>query len=78
MEVRVRVSIIKHYIYILRVKKPNTFGNIYKLNELIKEERLSALKKFQHSSTVGEYPSEKEIAKIEDNEFESFQKKLNS
>ena len=59
-------------------KHARSFGNIYKLNELIKEERLSALKKFQHSSTVGEYPSEKEIAKIEDNEFESFQKKLNS
>ena len=48
------------------------------LNELIKEERLSALKKFQHSSTIGEYPSEKEIAKIEDNEYESFLKQLNS
>ena len=59
-------------------KHARSFGNIYKLNELIKEERLSALKKFQHSSAVGEYPSEKEIAIIEDNEYESFQKKLNS
>ena len=59
-------------------KHARSFGNIFKLNELIKEERLSALKKFHYSSTNGEYPSEKEIAKIEDSEYELFLNKLNS
>ncbi len=57
-------------------KHARSFGNIYKLKEQIKEERLSALKKFHYSSTNGEYPSEKEIAKIEDEEYQSFLKKL--
>ena len=59
-------------------KHARSFGNIYKFKELIKEERLSALKKFQYSSIVGEYPSEIEIAEIEDNEYDSFMIKLNS
>ena len=61
---------------IKRPKHARSFGNILKLKELIKEERLSALKNFHYSSTVGDYPSDKEIAKIEDNEYESFLSQL--
>ena len=57
-------------------KHARTFGDIFKLKELIKQERISALKKFHYSSINGEFPSKEEIAKIEESEYDSFVEKL--
>ena len=45
-------------------KHAKSFGNIYKLRELIKEERIKSLKEFRKSSLDEKFPSDQETAKI--------------
>ena len=48
------------------------FGNIYKLKQEIKAERILALKKFKNAVFEKNYPNDKEIVKINDHEYEKF------
>ena len=48
------------------------FGNIYKLKQKIKDERILALKKFKKAVFEKNYPNQKEIVKIKDEEFGKF------
>jgi len=48
------------------------FGNIYKLKQEIKAERMLALKKFKNAVFEKNYPNDKEIVKINDHEYEKF------
>jgi 3-methyl-2-oxobutanoate hydroxymethyltransferase len=59
-------------------KHAKSFGNIYKLREMIKEERIKSLKEFRKSSLDEKFPSDKETAKINDREFELFMEKLDT
>ena len=59
-------------------KHAKSFGNIYKLREMIKEERIKSLKEFRKSSLDEKFPSDQETAKINDREFELFMEKLDT
>jgi 3-methyl-2-oxobutanoate hydroxymethyltransferase len=48
------------------------FGNIYDLKQKIKEERISALKKFKSAVLSKDFPNEKEIVKIKNEELDKF------
>ena len=48
------------------------FGNIYKLKQKIKSERILALKKFKNAVFEKNFPNDKEIVKINNVEFEKF------
>ena len=45
---------------------------------MIKEERIKSLKEFRKSSLDEKFPSDKETAKINDQEFELFMEKLDT
>ena len=48
------------------------FGNVYDLKQKIKEERISALKKFKSAVFSKDFPNEKEIVKIKNEELDKF------
>ena len=52
------------------------FGNIYKLKQEIKAERLLALKKFKNAVFEKNFPNDREIVKINDDEFERFMNQI--
>jgi 3-methyl-2-oxobutanoate hydroxymethyltransferase len=53
------------------------FGNIYNLKQKIKDERISALKKFKDAVLSKKFPNEKEIVKIDNEEFNKFLEYIN-
>ena len=48
------------------------FGNIYKLKQKIKDERILALKKFKKAVFEKDYPNQEEIVRIKNEEFDKF------
>ena len=48
------------------------FGNIYKIKQKIKDERILALKKFKKAVFEKNYPNKDEIIRIKDEEFDKF------
>ena len=52
------------------------FGNLWKLYQMIENERIKALKEFRKASAEGNYPSENETADISNEELNAFMDKL--
>ena len=48
------------------------FGNLLRLREEIKIERLKALKAFKKDSMIGKFPGKKQSSNLEKKQFEKF------
>ena len=55
-----------------KFRHARSFGNIYKLKKQIQVERISALTSFKEAVANKNFPNEKEIVKISDDEFKKF------
>ena len=58
-------------------KHTRKYCDIFRLNEEIQETKINALKKFYEDAKHNDYPSDNEIVKMKENEFEKFLNFLN-
>ena len=62
-----------YYSYIFpEISLPNQNGNLLKLRNEIKIERIKALKAFKKDSITGKFPGKKQSSNLEKKEFEEF------
>ena len=52
--------------------RSKAFGNLLRLREEIKIERLKALKAFKKDSITGKFPAKKQSSNLEKKQFEKF------
>lgn len=54
------------------------FGNLARLHQQIRDERIAALTAFREAADAGDFPGDDETARIDESEFEAFVERLDS